>query len=68
MTPEIPTPSIQAHFSELTDPRRDDTRTRHKLMDMIIIAICAIICGADSWVAVESFGRTKYDWISRFLP
>jgi hypothetical protein len=37
-------------------------------MDMIIIAICAIICGADSWVAVESFGRTKYDWLSRFLP
>jgi predicted transposase YbfD/YdcC len=34
---------------------------------MIVIAICAVICGADSWVAVESFGRTKYRWLSRFL-
>ena len=65
--PDNPIASIQSHFSELTDPRRDDSRTHHKLMDMLVIAICAVICGADSWVAVESFGRTKYDWLSRFL-
>ena len=35
-----PIASIQAHFSELTDPRRDDSRTRHKLIDMIVIALC----------------------------
>ena len=35
METNIPTPSIQAHFSELTDPRRDYTRTRHKLLQVI---------------------------------
>lgn len=64
---ETPIPSLQAHFSELTDPRRDDSRTHHKLLDMIVIAICAVICGADSWVAVESFGHSKYNWLCRFL-
>ena len=62
-----PIPSIEAHFSELTDPRRDDSRTRHKLIDMLVIAICAVICGADSWVAVESFGHAKFTWLSRLL-
>ena len=64
---KVPIASIGAHFSELTDPRRDDSRTRHKLMDILVIAICAIICGADNCVAVESFGHAKYNWLSRFL-
>ncbi len=64
---DTPIPSIEAHFSELTDPRRDDSRTRHKLIDMLVIAICAVICGADSWVAVESFGHAKFTWLSRLL-
>ena len=64
---KVPIASIESHFSELTDPRRDDSRTRHKLMDILVIAICAIICGADNWVAVESFGHAKYNWLSRFL-
>lgn len=64
---DTPIPSIEAHFSELTDPRRDDSRTRHKLIDMVVIAICAVICGADSWVAVESFGHAKFTWLSRLL-
>ena len=34
---------------------------------MIVIAICAVICGADGWVAVEAFGWARYDWLSRFL-
>ena len=63
----MPIASIQAHFSTLPDPRRDDSRTRHKLPDMIVIAICAVICGADSWVSVESFGHAKFDYLSRFL-
>ena len=63
---KVPIASIESHFSELTDPRRDDSRTRHKLMDILVIAICAIICGADNWVAVESFGHAKYNWLSRY--
>ena len=60
----MPDTPIASHFSELSDPRRDDRRTHHKLMDMVVIAICAVLCGADSW---ESFGRAKFDWLSKLL-
>jgi hypothetical protein len=41
--------------------------TRHRLLDMLIIAICAVICGADGWEDVESFGESKKDWLKGFL-
>ena len=65
--PDNPMTSIKSHFSELPDPRTDKNRIRHKLLDMVVIAICAVICGADSWVAVESFGHAKSKWLSRLL-
>jgi len=40
---------------------------RHKFIDILIIAICGIICGADSWVAVAEFGRAKEQWFKTFL-
>ena len=40
---------------------------RHKFIDVIVIAISAVICGADSWVDVEMFGKAKKDWLSRLL-
>ncbi len=58
--------AIVEHFSKLTDPRVDRTK-RHLLMDMIIIAICAVICGADSWVDIEEYGKDKYRWLKEFL-
>lgn len=65
--PDKPITSIEVHFSELPDPRTDTSRIRHKLLDMVVIAICAVICGADSWVAVESFGHAKSKWLSGLL-
>lgn len=53
-------------FEGLEDPR-DDRGKRHKLLDLIAIAICAVICGADSWVHVEMFGRGKEEWFRTFL-
>ena len=53
-----PIPSIEAHFATLSDPRVNRTK-KHKLLDIIIIAICAVICGADGWVAVEAFGALQ---------
>ena len=53
-------------FAKLTDPRTGHAK-RHKLIDVIVIAICAVICGADSWVDVEMFGKAKKDWFSRLL-
>ena len=53
-------------FSVLKDPRIDRTK-RHDLMDIIAIAICAVVCGADSWVDVEQFGNSKKEWLSSLL-
>ncbi len=60
-----PTAIIKEHFSELEDPRRYNKR--HLLLDIVVIAICAAICGADDWVAVEDFGRAKQSWFEKFL-
>ena len=57
---------ILAHFRELDDPRLERTR-RHDLLDIIAIAICAVICGADSWVDVAKYGAAKHDWLEGFL-
>lgn len=59
------TTSIQEHFSELTDPRRREPT--YPLMDMVIMALCAVICGADDFVAIARYARTKKEWFGRFL-
>ena len=58
--------AIRARFSQLTDPRIERTK-RHLLLDMVVIALCAALCGANSWADVERFGKAKLDWLSRFL-
>lgn len=58
--------TIADHFAQMSDPRIDRTK-RHKLIDILTIAICAVICGADSWVAIELYGCTKYEWLKTFL-
>jgi len=62
---QTPVSTITKHFSKLDDPRRYNRR--HLLLDIIVIAICAAICGADNWVDVENFGKAKYDWFKQFL-
>ena len=57
--------SFAEHFAGLKDPRVDRTK-RHLLADIVTIAICAVICGADGWVAVELFGRRKEGWLRSF--
>jgi len=59
-------PSIIEHFSSITDPRIDRQK-RHKLIDIFFITLCAVICGADSWVAVEQFGKAKIEWLKKLL-
>jgi predicted transposase YbfD/YdcC len=53
-------------FASLNDPRVERTK-HHSLIDIISIAVCAVICGADSWVAIETFGKAKQPWLERFL-
>jgi predicted transposase YbfD/YdcC len=57
--------SIAEYFSELEDPRRHNRR--HKLVDIVVIAICAVVCGADSWEDIELFGHSKEEWLKGFL-
>ncbi|MEG4347808.1 transposase family protein [Microcoleus sp. A003_D6] len=58
--------TIADHFGDLEDPRIERTK-RHQLIDIITISICAVICGADTWVDIESYGRSKYEWLKKFL-
>ena len=58
--------SIAEYFSDIQDPRHDRTRL-HKLMDILVIALCAVICKADGWEDVASFGKAKEAWFKKFL-
>lgn len=62
---ESPAVEILKHFEHLDDPRVDTSR--HKLMDIVTIAILAVICGANHWNQIESFGNEKHEWLSTFL-
>lgn len=55
------------YFENLTDPRLSRTR-RHALLDILILAVCATLGGADGWADIERFGRAKIDFFRRFLP
>ena len=58
--------SMASHFAELDDPRSPIQR-RHKLIDLIVIAIAATLSGADGWVGVETFAKSKEAWLRTFL-
>lgn len=58
--------SVMMHFKSLPDPRSPLGR-RHVLSDLLTIAICATICGADGWVQVAEFGQAKRKWFATFL-
>lgn len=66
MTKESLRKSIEEHFGKIPD-QRVVTRSSHKLVDIIAIAILAILCGADGWVAIETYGKAKEEWLSTFL-
>lgn len=58
--------SITAHFADLEDPRivREE---HHPLINIVVIALCAVICGAEHFTEMEEFGKEKRDWLSKFL-
>ena len=58
--------SIQKHFADLPDPRRARGR-RHRLSDMIVIAVTAVICCGDDWADIADFGNAKLKWFETFL-
>ena len=58
--------SIREHFEKLDDPRKK-RGLRHLLEDIMVIVLCAVICGADDWSSVATFGRAKEKWFRSFL-
>ena len=61
-----PKRTIADYFVDIEDPRIERTK-RHKLIDILTIAICAVICGADSWVSIETYAKVKQDWFKQFI-
>jgi predicted transposase YbfD/YdcC len=58
--------SIRRHFARLRDPRLN-RRRRHELLDLLVIALCAVIAGANNWQQIEAFGKRRRDWLGKFL-
>ena len=58
--------TLIAHFAQVPDPRVDRTKD-HQLLDILVIAICAILCGANDWVGVATFGAARLAWFRTFL-
>ena len=55
------------HFSKLQDPRVDRNK-KHELIDVIVLCVCAVLSGGEGWSDIEEFGRTKLDWLRRYVP
>lgn len=53
-------------FATLPDPRCAG-RTRHRLRDVLVMAICAIVAGAETWVDIAHYGQLKQTWLATFL-
>ncbi len=61
-----PTVALLDHFASLPDPRMARHRW-HKLSDILVIAVCAVLCGAESYPAIEDFGYEREAWLKQFL-
>jgi predicted transposase YbfD/YdcC len=58
--------AIEMHFSKVKDPRMEG-KIDHNLIEIVTIAICAVICGAEGWSDIENFGKRKIIWLKTFL-
>ena len=66
MQKEHPALSLDKHFAPLVDPRVDRTK-RHELIDIMVIAICCLLCGGQTFYDMAEFGRAKHGWFKTFL-
>ncbi len=63
--PKLSENSIETFFGEISYPRHHNKL--HKLIDVVIIAICAVVSGADTYEQIENFGNKRKKWLSKFL-
>ncbi len=62
----MPIASFVDYFASIPDPRIDRTKL-HGLLDILVIAVCAVLCGAEGWEDMEEFGRAKQTWLKERL-
>ena len=62
----IPSVSVARYFRPLRDPRRNHLK-RHLLIDIVVIALCAVICGAQDWQQIATFAQRRHVWLATFL-
>ncbi|WP_164931775.1 ISAs1 family transposase [Dyella sp. M7H15-1] len=60
-------PNPMPFFSNLADPRRQTRNKLHKLSDILMITLCAVVCGVEDWVGIEDFGCENEAWLCQFL-
>ena len=58
--------SLITHFQDLPDPRVNRTR-EHRLIDILVISVCTLLCGGEGFNDMEDFGQAKHDWFTTFL-
>jgi predicted transposase YbfD/YdcC len=63
---QTPLQHLRQHFAAVPDPRVERTKDHH-LLDILTIAVCAVICGAENWTDIEDFGQAKRAFFERFL-
>lgn len=62
----LPSSSLLKHFETLEDPRTEYL-IEHRLLDIVALTICAVVCGAEGWEDIEAYGRSKLEWLETFL-
>lgn len=61
-----PALAIEKHFGSLKDPRIE-RRKKHLLLDIVVMAICGVICGCNDWQQVATFAKSRHEWLKKFL-
>lgn len=64
--PPSPIETLQQHFENVQDPRQFG-KVDHPLINIIFITICAVLCGADNWIAIVEFGNAQKEWLSQYI-
>ena len=65
-TNKLTTTSLVAHLARVPDPRINRNK-EHDLVDILVIAVCALLCTAETFNEMEDFGKAKRDWFKTFL-
>ncbi|HEX2908272.1 MAG TPA: transposase family protein, partial [Phototrophicaceae bacterium] len=62
----LPRTTLSHLFEDMDDPRVVG-RCTYPLVEVVLIGICAVLCGAETWTEVEEFGESKHAWLAQFL-